>query len=51
MPGKAAVFRQALDTMARHSTRNQETAGLSNLFQPAGADELLEQAQSEKNCT
>jgi hypothetical protein len=49
MPGKAAVFRQALDTMARHTTRNQETAGLNKLFQSAGTDELLEQAQSERN--
>jgi hypothetical protein len=47
-PEKAAMFRQALDVLARQVPQ-EVGADISKMFQPAAASELLEQAKAEKH--
>jgi predicted negative regulator of RcsB-dependent stress response len=47
MPDKAAMFRQALDAMARNVPQGAG-AEITKMFQPASASDLVEQAKSEK---
>ena len=49
MPDKAANFRQAVDAVARNVQQTNGVEAVSKVLQPGSADELLEQAQSERN--
>jgi tetratricopeptide (TPR) repeat protein len=50
MPERAATFRQAVDALARNVQQTKETDAMGKMFQQGGgADEMLEQAQSEQN--
>lgn len=49
MPEKAANFRQAVDAVGRNVQQTNGADTVNKMLQPGGADELLEQAQSERN--
>jgi hypothetical protein len=49
MPDKAANFKLAVDAVARNVQQMNAGDALGRMMQPGSADELLEQAQSERN--